>query len=133
MTQPVFISEPVKQLLREKVRSIEQLETLLCLVEQPVSTFTARDVAEALHISPAAAHAALEALVRNGLARGGSAYEYSPEDEATAAAVEALAKEYKVSRVEVLVFIAQGALNRVRDEALHTFSEAFRLRPKKGS
>jgi hypothetical protein len=46
--------------------------------------------------------------------------------------VNALVDAYSNARVEILVFISQNAIGRVRKSALTTFAEAFKLQgPKK--
>jgi hypothetical protein len=126
----------VRDLIRDRVHSIEDLETLLLLHAEPVREWSAAEVAEELKILEGAADAALSTLAQVGLIRDlslGAAhkYRYEPEDGELAAQVQLLAESYRDYRVETLVMIASHAIGRVRRDALATFAEAFRLRGSK--
>jgi predicted transcriptional regulator len=130
------ISAEVRELLQERVQSIEALEALLLLFREPERNFPDSEVASAIGIDVELVRAALEALEREGLVGRfpGSppTFRYQPANQRLGELVVQLAATYAAQRVDVLVMIANSAMGRVRKSALHTFSEAFRLRgPKK--
>jgi hypothetical protein len=123
----------VRELIRERVRSIEALEVVVSLREVRGHTTTLAELAAKLRISTSATAAAVEELSNAGLVRieadGSVLYDAgSPElDRSVAELVDC----YSHLRVETLVFISSNAIGRVRKSALHTFAEAFKLQGRK--
>jgi len=125
----------VQDLIRERVHSTESLEALLLVRSEPQRDWAHADVASSLRISVALTRAALEALVRSELCQTTDIergpVRYAPRSEGLAQAVSELARSYEEHRLEVLVFISQSAISRVRTSAIRTFAEAFRFADRK--
>jgi hypothetical protein len=127
----------VRNLIRDRIRSIEQLETLLLIRMEPARIWKLKEISDALRCTDSVAESAIATLCRSGLAEPkdspqGRGHRYAPESAEIDAHVRELADTYQNYRVETLVFISSNAINRVRSQALNTFAEAFRLRgPKK--
>jgi hypothetical protein len=127
------LPEPVQALLRERIRSVEQLEALLLLHAEPARSRTEQEVAEALRINPQLVSSALTGLLHNGLIHRGPDGRVRLGDAAAMPlpAIDALARSYQDQRIEVLVFISQSAISRVRQDALRTFAGAFQITGRK--
>jgi hypothetical protein len=123
----------VRELIRERIQSIEALEAVLALRERRDRAVPFAELAAALRLSPAAVESAIEELGRVHLVRaeGALSARYAPESAELDHSVGALVDAYQLFRVETLVFIASNAIGRVRKSALHTFAEAFKLQGKK--
>lgn len=129
MTSPNPLSRSVEELIERRIHSIEELESILLLRSEPGRIWSSLDVSNSLRITEVSAQAALQELVRSDLAHPrGDDYQYASEYEDE---VGALATAYTQYRVEILVLISTQAMNRVRDGALRTFSEAFLLGGRK--
>jgi hypothetical protein len=124
------IPPQVRELLIEKVRSIEELEILLWFRLNPRPAM-AVEIARELKLAATTTADALLRLVGNQLLdvqlTADGAGLFAPLSQA-ASVVDALAQTYEDFRVEMLVLISSSAIRRVRRGALETFSEAFRLR-----
>jgi predicted ArsR family transcriptional regulator len=136
MTATSVLSLELRTFLASRVRSIEALEALLLLRREQARAWTDRELATALGLEPALLRERLDELAREGFASVSPSaprtYRYQSSEAAEEALVAQLASVYASQRVDVLVFMATSAMDRVRNSALHTFSEAFRLRgPKK--
>lgn len=128
------LSEGTRRLIDERVRSIEALEALMALHAERTRALSPAELATRSRLPPQTVGSAIEELVAQRLARfdaRASTVRYAPESEELDARVAQLAADYESHRVELLVLISSNALNRVRRGALHTFSEAFRLRGSK--
>jgi hypothetical protein len=123
----------VRELIRERIRSIEALEVVVLLRERAAEALSLDELARLLRLGrPSVEQAVDELSVVSFLEREPDGrVRYAPGPGATDAAVDALVHTYQHQRVEILVFISQSALSRVRDNALRTFAEAFRVRGKK--
>ena len=123
------LSASVQALLRDRVHSVEELETLLVLRSDRLRVWSASELASTLRIGLSGVETALSKLVANGLsvATASGAHAYKAESPQLGQAVDELAKAYDEQRIEVLVFISQSAISRVRTNALRTFAEAFQL------
>lgn len=110
----------VEQLLRRRMRSLTQLDTLLLVRNGPQ---TASDVARALRISESHAEDELMSLVAHRLlAADGDLYSFSPSTKARAT-IDALASLYPTYRLAIAKVIFSK-----EDARLRSFSDALRLR-----
>lgn len=134
MTERAELSQVARGLIEERVGSIEALETLMALYLERDRAVSEVELATRSRLRPEMVSAAIAELLAQRLVvrePGADAVRYAPESAELDARVRQLALEYDTHRVELFVFISSGALNRVRRGALHTFSEAFRLRGSK--
>src|SRR5687767_13068144 len=123
------IPEPVQALLRERIRSIEDLEALLLLHADPTRSWTEQEIVTTLRINPQLASAALSGLLSNDLIHKGpdGRLRFGKNPSEALPVVDQLARVYQDLRIEVLVFISQSAISRVRKDALRTFAGAFQI------
>ena len=129
-----LIPEPVRDLVRERVHAIEQIEILLRLREQAPASLRIDALASALRVPEGLVEPALAHLVTHELVAAAPeprAFRYAPASAELDAAVSALAACYVDSRVELLRLISSNAVERLRSGSLKIFAEAFRLRRKK--
>jgi biotin operon repressor len=120
-----------RELIKERIHSIEALEVVLALRERKGQPVAYAELSATLRISESSVDSALDELRAGGLVvcQGGKAcYQPAPQLEP---AVASLVETYAQMRVETLVLISKNAIGRVRNDALRTFSEAFRLRGRK--
>ena len=127
------IPAPVETLLRERIRSVEELEILLLLHAADSQAVPRAEIASKLRIQPHLVSSALAKLLDAGLVSEptSAAFRFEPRGPELRAPVDDLAKFYPDHRIEVLVFISQNALSRVRQDALRTFSGAFQITGRK--
>jgi hypothetical protein len=130
------IPDVVRELVRERVQAIEQIEVLLLLrveaLRDQADAYEPKLVAERLRLSESVVRAALAHLAAGDLlAESAAGFAYRPRTEALAAAVDALATCYADARVEMLRLISANAVERLRSSSLKVFAEAFRLRRRK--
>lgn len=114
--------------LEENIRSIEQVEALLCLASDRSRAWTATELAAALAFRRVYVAEALEHLERRGLVASahGSERQYryvasSEHDEV----VERLATARTSSPDKVYAVVSQSALRRLRSRAFRLFGAAF--------
>lgn len=129
---PGELPAAVTQLIRRRLHSVLDIETLLLLRSQPAAQWSGRALAIALYISEEAAGEHLAKLYANGLlaadqvAPPATLYRYEPRDEAIAKAVDELAVVYAQRKVRVIEFLYSGPMDSVR-----SFANAFRLRARR--
>jgi predicted transcriptional regulator len=126
----------LRRFLTDRVRSIEALEALILLKREPSRSWSERELADALGIAVELVHERVAELASEQLVSVGAetpaTYRFHAADPALDRLVAQLATVYSTQRVDVLVYMATSAMDRVRSSALHTFSEAFRVHgPKK--
>lgn len=119
------LPEALRRFLAERIDSVEQLEILLLLAQDPAREWAAPDVARALYTHPDSAGRRLAVLHLQGLlARTEAAeYRYAAAGTDPGALVEQLAVAYRERRVSVIGLIASRPMDNVR-----AFSDAFRLK-----
>ena len=119
----------VQRFLEAHIESIEKLEVLLLLRNQPARIWTAGAVAQELRIMEASASGRLEDLCARGLivceAGTPPPYRFAPRLSEDSQAVTELAATYAQRRVSVISFIFSKPTDRLK-----SFADAFRL--KKG-
>jgi predicted ArsR family transcriptional regulator len=117
----------VQRFLEAHIDSIEKLEVLLLLRNQPSRTWTAGAVAQELRIMEASATGRMEDLCARGLlaCEGGApaTYRFAPAASDDSQAVTELAATYATRRVSVISFIFSRPTDRLR-----SFANAFRLK-----
>jgi hypothetical protein len=119
----------VQRFLETHIDSIEKLEVLLLLRNQPARIWTAASVAQELRIMEASSSGRLEDLCARELVacEGGvpPTYRFAPRLSEDAQAMTELATTYAQRRVSVISFIFSRPTDRLK-----SFADAFRL--KKG-
>lgn len=116
----------VRELIQQHIDSVEQLEVLLLLHDQPGRDWSAAEVSEELRTNEQSTATRLADLTARGLVAEGAArgvYRYAPRTHHLDAAVDGLAREYAVRRVSVITLIFAKPLDRIR-----SFADAFRFR-----
>jgi DNA-binding transcriptional regulator GbsR (MarR family) len=132
MSEDDQIPPEVRKLIHERIHSIEALEVLLMLYRQRARAVALDEMVTQLRIGRASVEAAVSELESAGLAtRDSVAVGYRPTPLEIDQAVASLLHTYENFRVETLVLISSNAIKRVRNDALRTFAEAFRLGGKK--
>lgn len=127
----------VELLLREDVETYEQLEALLALVSRSERPHTAAELAAAAGLDEESAAEALAHLRLRGLAiaeksaEGVERYRFAAGSTGRDAAARALARIYAERPAEVARRMAANAIERLRTQALRTFSDAFLFRRSK--
>ena len=126
------IPDNVRELVRERVHAIEQIEVLLRLHAVGGASLSAAELGAALRLPEALVQGALDHLVLHKLVTvTRDRFQCQPSDPVLAAAVDALAISYADARVEMLRLISANSVERLRSNTLRVFAEAFRLRGKK--
>ena len=121
------LPEEVRRFIFQHINSVEQLEILLLLRQQPGRAWSADAVARELRIASESAGERLEdmasarLLLRQGVRP--EEYRYAPETMKLDDAVRGLATGYATRRVTVINLIYSKPIDRIR-----TFADAFRLR-----
>jgi hypothetical protein len=117
----------VRQLLKEHIRSIEQLEILLLLQGGADRLWTPPEIYQVVQSNERSVSATLETLCRQGLLRKTeppqTAYQFSPQTPEVKEAVRELAKLYAEKRVRIVQAIYSEGVS-----AADEFAKAFRLR-----
>lgn len=119
------LAPDVRRFLTVHIDSVEQLEVLLLLRDEPARAWTPDEVASALRTSATSAVARLDDLARRGLARAeprSRSFRFAPADATLARQVDLVAAAYRDRRVTVIGFIYSRPLDPVRELA-----RAFRV------
>jgi DNA-binding IclR family transcriptional regulator len=102
----------VRELIRERVQALEQLEILLLLHGAPQRGWSTEELALQLQLTVVLVEAALAHLAHHGfLTHDGDCYRFAASPHA---AVDQLAQSYEAARPEVLALISSDAMGRVR-------------------
>src|SRR5262249_21169403 len=125
------VSTELQAFLYERISSYDQLEVLL-LVRHDGKEWNAEAVSVKLNIAASAALAALEELCEAGLLKSSgsgksSAFVYVSDNAKLEATLSLLAREYEDNRLEIVRVMTRNAIDRVRNQAVTTFAEAFVL------
>lgn len=119
------IPSDVEQFVASTIRSVEQLEVLLLLHDEPQRDWRAREVSSTLRTQEASAAAWLAALAEAGLAKAsGDGFRYEPPARLHAT-IDELQRCYATYRVRLIGLIFAGP-----DDSIQSFADAFRLRRK---
>lgn len=124
--------EEIKRFLFGTIESIDQLEILRILGEDPAREWTAVALAAEVQAEPAAVAADLAVLAARGLlavtARGGdTSARYNPATPETATLAGRLLELYKERPVSMIKLVSARAKDPLRN-----FADAFRLRKTEG-
>lgn len=137
------LPDDVRALLRERIESYEELETLLALERVRGIGKTADELSSAVHVQIALIERALRSLEARGLierrvepAAGGVPrrapdYRYAPAGPELDRAVQALAKAYAEQPIPIIKLMSENAIQRLRTGAARAFADAFILRKDK--
>ncbi len=121
------LPENVRRFIAHHIHSVEQLEILLLLHQQPERVWNSEAVARELRIAPASATERMEDMVHTRLLRrqgvSPEEYRYGPESMKLDDAVRGLATEYAKRRVMIINLIYSKPIDKIR-----TFADAFRIR-----
>jgi predicted ArsR family transcriptional regulator len=124
---PADIPEPVLRFLLDHIDSVPHLETLLLLWENPARSWTAKDVANRVYVSPDKARQVLADLGRRGFiitdTTGDHAFRYDPQWDAEGKLMLAVADTYRRQLVQTANLIHSKASTAVRD-----FARAFQFK-----
>jgi hypothetical protein len=124
--------DEIRRFLDANIESIDQLEILRVLGENPTREFTAAVLAATISADPAAVATHLSAMHGRGLltaeTRGGEPVaRYGPATAALGDLVGRLLQHYKERPVSMIKLV----YDRAKDP-LRSFADAFRLRPPEG-
>jgi DNA-binding IclR family transcriptional regulator len=109
------VPAPVRELLRERVQALEQLEVLLLLHDEPDRTWSADELASRLQVGLVLVEAALAHLAHHGfLTVESGRHRYAPGEPTLYSTVDGLAHSYEEARPELLALISSDAMGRVR-------------------
>jgi hypothetical protein len=126
------LSEAAQQFLWERIEDYAQFDMLLLLHRHATRVWTIEATIPELKLPHAEAVAALDHLTKHRLlercAGEVHGYRYSPTDTALEACVQELALAWEENRLAIISLMNSHALSRIRNAALRTFSNAFRLR-----
>lgn len=121
------LPEEIRQFLLRYIDSVEQLEVLLLLHQNPSTDWTAESVARHLYREPTSVGRRLGVLRLLGLLQASDdpepTFRYAPRSEAIHATVGRLAAAYAERRVTILGLLASKPMDHVR-----AFADAFRIR-----
>lgn len=127
MDSPAALPSHVTNFISAHLRTLEQLELLLLLMQTPDRWWDAAAIALQLGVTADTARRALEHLAaRNLLAiriTGDVRYQYQPGEPQLADAARMLAEAFRVNRLAVLRLVAEPERRSIRD-----FADAFRIR-----
>lgn len=118
------VPDGVTRLVARHIKSVDKLELLLLLRDQPERGWTPDAASGALRSEPRLAAQRLEELVRGGFAqRSGEEFRYAPESDGLDRDVGELADCYARRRHTIISLIYSAP-----SDAIQSFSDAFRLR-----
>lgn len=124
---PGELPNDVQQLLKEQIRSIEQLEILLLLRDQPEKRWTTPEVYQTVRSSERSVSQTLEELFKRGMVTRIEGpepeFQYAPQKSQLAETINALAHLYAERRVRIV-----EAIYSERTSAVDEFAKAFRFR-----
>jgi hypothetical protein len=117
------IPEPVRRLVADHVKSVEQLEVLLLLRREAGRDWDGPETSAALQTTPESAGRCLEHAAASGFAtESGGRYRYAASG-GVARTVDELADAYAKRRHAVIAMIFESP-----SDAVQSFADAFRLR-----
>src|SRR5262245_61841203 len=118
------LSEVVQQFVTKYISSVDQLEILLLLKQNPSRRWTAGDVARALATDPVATASSAATLAREGLisesAETEPLYQHGARSTDLRRAIDELAAAYPHFRVSIINLIFSKPIDKIR-----TFADAF--------
>ena len=139
------LTDDVRALLRERIESYEELETLLALERLRGAGKTADELSAAAHVGAPLIERALRSLEARALIERGASpaagsareleprYFYAPASPELDGAVRALAKLYAEQPIAIIKLMSENAIQRVRTGAARAFADALILRKDKNN
>jgi hypothetical protein len=125
------IPAEVKEFLRTHIDSLDQLNVLLLLYSEE-RTWSVKDVAQALKVTPTIAEASLQHLFARALVATrfpvSLGYRFAPSSEAVRASVVSLARVRTEQALALTNLMNEQAIDRLRRAVLRAFADGFRLR-----
>jgi sugar-specific transcriptional regulator TrmB len=126
------VPREIAELLRERVESYEELETLVLFGRGAIESLTAARLADELGIPVPAALESLQRLEVVGLLeRVAGAPDTFCAVLAERGLLARLAAVHRDDRIQLMTLMTNNALERLRTSALRAFSSAFLLRGKR--
>ena len=121
------LSNVVQQFIVKYIGSVDQLEILLLLKQNPTKEWSAEEVARTLFTQPDSVELRLSELTGNGILAQKKRddrywYQYGPKSLELDLAVNDLEREYPKYRVTVINLIFSKPIDKIR-----TFADAFRF------
>ena len=120
------IPSEVRELVRQRVPSMDHVEALMCLHASPDDMISTSRVQECTRLGPETTRRSLMDLVRDGLARhdpASDSFTFAPRTPAERRAVDALSIMYHQRPVTLVKLIYEQPPTPVKN-----FADAFRLR-----
>ena len=130
------LPEDVREFLRHRIVSFEQLEVLLLLRRERAGRWDVASLSARLRISETLIVTALGGLVASGLVRPWpqdepAQYLYGVENEHLDATIGSLETTYRKQPIQIIRQMSGDAIERVRNSALRIFADAFIVRRDK--
>jgi len=125
-----------KQFLLEHIESYEDLEVLSWFQRQEEGSHSSvKEIGEGAGIPEQLARGAAVRLARSGLLsltnEKSESFRYSPADADVRELAGRLVLEYRQNQLPVMALMTRNAIERVRNAALRTFADCFRVRGPK--
>jgi hypothetical protein len=124
---PHPVPQPALAFVAEYVRSLEELQLLIALIQSPERWWDATAAARELGMAMSAARRGLDALAARNLLdiriTGDVRYQFRPGTEELRAAARATEEAYRTNPLAVVQLVAQTGKRGLRD-----FADAFRIR-----
>ncbi len=116
---------PIRQLVRQHIPSLHQLEILLCVYESPLQPWQAEVIATRLYLPPELVDERLADLVERGLIKADASATPAvyTVDPAHVDLIDALAVYYKQHRITLTTFIFTQP-----NDVVQSFADAFKFR-----
>lgn len=120
-----WLDDNLKKFIAQHVTSVEQLEILLLLSENPAHPWLVEDVFKVIQSNPDSIRRRLRQMQDSGILQADEhgGFRYNPVDEAIAAGVTALRTAYRQSHVKVIELIFSDSMQQARQ-----FANSFRIR-----
>jgi hypothetical protein len=128
------LPEAVRALIRDQLKSFEELELLLLVRAKPLEQWSAASASAAAHLDVDLTVQALAGLEASGLVArtaAGPTYQYRPATSAMAAAVDELAQAYRQQHAAVMSQMSINAIERIRSGPLRVFADSFLFKKDK--
>lgn len=119
------ISRDLRNFIASNIQSVEQLEILCLLVEDPSKSWSVAEVYRRIQSTERSVQEGLQYFVARDLLTADAAgiFRYSPKTAKLSASTSELVKAYRERRVAVIEMIYRKPLESVKH-----FADAFRLR-----
>jgi hypothetical protein len=120
------LSDEVRQFILQYINSVDQLEILLLLKQDPTREWTAEEIARTLSTGSDAVASRMAGLASDGLIQRSpkdeTRYRYGPRTADLDRTMTQLAQDYPQYRVSIINLIFSKPIDKIR-----TFADAFRF------